>query len=70
MNETTSVGEDFPKQQARVRTIRGHAAEIGPAGQFLVMACDQVLKDAEEAAISGDVVRMLRVYKRLREFKE
>jgi len=25
-----SVGEDFPQQQARVRTIQQHAREIGP----------------------------------------
>ncbi len=67
---TTTVGEDFPVQQARVRTIRGHAAEIGPSGGFLVAMCDQALKEAEEAAISGDVVRILTAYKRLQEFQE
>jgi hypothetical protein len=67
---TTSVGEDLPVQQERVRVIRGHAAEIGPSGQFLVALCDQALKDAEEAAISGDVVRILSAYKRLTEFEE
>jgi hypothetical protein len=66
----TSVGEDFPVQQARVRVIQQHAREIGPAGSFLVAICEQALREAEAAAISGDVVRIVRAYNDLKEFRE
>jgi hypothetical protein len=70
MTETTTVGDDFPVQQARVREIQQHAREIGPAGTFLVMMCEQALREAEAAAMSGDPVRVLRAYAALKEFKE
>ena len=30
----TTLGEELPKEQARVREILGHYKEIGPAGMF------------------------------------
>lgn len=65
-----SVGEDFPEQQRRVRMIQQHAREIGPPGMFLVAMCEQALREAEQAAISGDPVRILAAYKELTEFQE
>lgn len=65
-----SVGEDFPKQQARVRMIQQHAREIGPPGAFLVWACEEALGRAEKAAISGDIVEILKSYQELKEFQE
>lgn len=67
---TNTVGEDFPRQQARVREIQQHAREIGPSGQFLVSMCEQALKRAEAAAISGDIVEIVQSYKELKEFQE
>lgn len=67
---STSVGEDFPNQQARVREIKRHAMEIGPAGGFLVAMCEMALRRADEAAISGDLVRIIASYKELTEFEE
>jgi hypothetical protein len=66
----TTVGDDFPRQQARVRRIQQCARDIGPEGQFLVMLTDQSLREAEAAAISGDLPRILRAYEDLRSFKE
>lgn len=65
-----TVGDDFPKQQARVRKIQQSAREIGPPGMFLVAMCEQALREAEAAAISGDLPRILRAYAELKEFKE
>jgi hypothetical protein len=65
-----TVGDDYPRQQARVRMIRDHAQEIGPAGAFLVAICDDVLRRADAAAIGGDVVAIMRVYQEMREMKE
>lgn len=67
---TNTVGDDFPRQQGRVRGIRDAAKSIGPAGSFLVAVCDDVLRRAEAAAMSGDIVTILRVYQEMREMQE
>lgn len=66
----TSVGEDLPVQQARVRQLIQYGREIGPAGAFYVMVCEQALARAEKAAISGDPVEILAAYQELREIEE
>jgi len=67
--DPSTVGDDFPKQQARVREIQQSAREIGPAGAFLVAMCEKALREAEAAAISGDIARILRAYAELKEFQ-
>lgn len=64
-----SVGEDMPKQQARVREVLGHYREIGPAGAFGAAMIEQALREADEAMASGDVVRIVRAYKALTEIE-
>ena len=66
---TTSVGEDFPKQQKRCRELLEQYKAIGPAGQFAYSMISQALGRAEQAAISGDVVAILRSYQELRGFE-
>ena len=65
-----TVGDDYPVQQARVRRIQQYARDLGPGGQYLVVLTEMALKEAEEAAISSDIVRILRAYQQLKEFKE
>ena len=65
-----SLAEEFPKEQARVRMIQQHAKEIGPAGAFLVAMTEASLRRADEAAMSGDAVAMIRAYQDLKDFKE
>jgi len=60
-----SLGEAFPREQARVREILGYYKEIGPAGAFGVALIEDILRRADRAAISGDVVEMIRVYKEM-----
>lgn len=67
---TTTVGDDFPKQQARVRQCLQRGREIGPEGFFYVMVCEEALREADEAAISGDIVRILAAYQKLKDIKE
>ena len=62
----SSVGEDFPKEQARVRNLLGQYREIGPAGTFGAIMIEQVLRRADDAAISGDVIAVLRSYEELK----
>ena len=65
-----SIGDDFPKEQARAREILGVYKEIGPPGQFGAMMIEQVLARADKAALSGDVVEIVKSYKELIEIKE
>lgn len=66
----SSLGEQYPKEQARVRTILGHYKEIGPAGAFGAAWIGDVLRRADEAAISGDVVAMVRAYQEMQAVEE
>lgn len=63
----STLGDDLPKEQARVREILGLYREIGPAGVFGAAMIEQSLQKADKAVMSGDVVAMLAAYKELRE---
>lgn len=63
-----SVGEEFPKEQARVRELLGEYKAIGSDGAIGAMLIEQALQRADEAAISGDVVAILRSYQELKDF--
>jgi len=65
-----SLGEELPKEMARVRTVLGHYKEIGSAGIFGAMMIEQALQRADQAAISGDVVAMIRCYEELKSFSD
>ncbi len=62
----SSVGQEFPKQQARCRALLEQYTSIGPAGQFGHLMISQVLERADQAAISGDVVAMLRSFEEMK----
>lgn len=65
-----TVGDDFPKQQARMRECLQAGLDIGPAGRFYVAVCREILARADEAAISGDINLILRSYTEMKEFHE
>jgi hypothetical protein len=62
-----SLAEALPREQARVREILGHYKEIGPAGVFGAAFIEADLREADQAVMSGDVVRMIRAYEKLKE---
>ena len=64
-----TLGENLPKEQARVRKVLGYYKEIGPNGMIGAHMIEQDLKLADEAIISGDVVSMIRAYETLRGIK-
>lgn len=66
----TSVGEEFPLEQARVRECLERGLALGPPAAFYVMVCRQALANAERAAMSGDPVAILAAYKELSEISE
>lgn len=63
MNKTTSVGEDFPKEQARCREVLAQYKELGPSGVLGGVLIEATLCEADAAMASGDIVRILRAYK-------
>lgn len=67
---SSSVGEDFPRQQARVRKCLAQYRSLdgmpGVNVSFAIAALEQVLRRADEAAISGDVIAILRSYEELK----
>jgi len=61
-----SVGEDFPKQQERVRhLIDEYRALPNGAGVPGAIILDDVLRRAAEAQSSGDVVQIVCMYQEL-----
>lgn len=62
----TSVGEQFPLEQARVRELLTQYKAIGPAGAFGAAMIEQALRRADQATISGDVLAILRSYEELK----
>lgn len=67
--QPTSVGEDFPHQQERLRELMQEYRDLGPAGTFGLMMLQQVAKRADEAMASGNVVRILSSYQEMKECK-
>ena len=64
---TKSLGEDYPNEQERCRKLLSEYRELGYTGSFGHAAISIILREADEAVISGDVVRMLRAYQAMRE---
>lgn len=65
----SSIGEDYPKEQARLRELLPLYRGIGPAGIFGATMIEMTLQRADQAAISGDLVAMLRCYQEMREIE-
>jgi hypothetical protein len=63
---TTSLADALPKEQARVREILGHYKDLGPVGMFGAAFIEADLREADAAVMSGDIVRMLRAYEKLK----
>lgn len=66
----STLGDELPKEQARVRELMRLCQEIGPAGRFAVLMMEAALREADKAVMSGDIAEMLRAYNDLKGFKE
>lgn len=66
----TTLGEEYPKQQERVRTILGYYKEIGPAGKFGQLMIEDLLRRADKASIEQDLPAMIRIFREMEEVKE
>lgn len=63
----SSVGEDFPRQEERVRKLWGAYVKMGAKGSAAAGALDEVLCNAARAQSSGDLVQILKAYGELTE---
>ena len=69
MNETTSLGEALPKEQARCRKLILQCKSIGPECDPLAHLIEIALQITDKAVIVNDVVAMLKSYEELKGFK-
>lgn len=65
----TTLAQALPQEQARVREILGHYKELGPVGMFGAAMIEIDLREADAAVMSGDVVRMIQAYEKLKQVK-
>jgi len=65
-----SLGEELPKEQARVRElIRQYRDPImNGAGEIAARMMEASLQNADRAVMSGDVVSMIQAYEDLKGF--
>ena len=66
MTDIRTLGDELPKQQARVRELIGHYKAIGTPGVIGAAILEQVLKRADKAVISGNVEEMIVSYNELK----
>lgn len=64
-----NLAEALPQECARVREVLGFYKAIGPAGMVGAAFIEQDLREADRAMVSGDVVAMIRAYKKLKEIE-
>ena len=62
-----TVGDAFPKEQARVRELLQQYIALGDVGKFGALMLNLALERADKAAISGDIVEILRSYQELKD---
>ena len=69
-DEPTSLGHELPKEMARVRdVVMPQYAAIGPSAAFALAFMRQDLDAAAKALAEGDVIAMIRVYQKLKEYE-
>ncbi len=66
---TETLADALPKEMARVRTVLGYYKELGPVGSIGAAFIEQDLREADQAVMSGDLVRMIQSLKTLRGVK-
>jgi hypothetical protein len=62
-----TLGDAFPREQQRLRDLIKIYRDLPDGvGTFGAIMIEQVLKEADAAAISGDVVRMLIAFEKMK----
>jgi len=67
---TTTLGEAYPLEQTRLRRLIEQYRDVGKLPgvncTFAIIAIEDVQRRADEAAISGDVVAMVRLFQEMK----
>lgn len=67
MTDTKTLGDELPKEMARIRDeVLPCYIEIGAAGAFAATGMRRDLDAASKAMIDGDLVGMIRAYESLK----
>ena len=64
-----SLGDAYPKQQARCRDLLIQYIEIGPPGTFGRMLLEDLMRRADLAVMAQDLPAMIGIYKEMENFK-
>jgi hypothetical protein len=66
-----TLGEALPKEMARVREliIQYRDPELKGAGDLAAMLMEQDLQIADKEVIAGDIVGMVAIYQKLKEWE-
>lgn len=57
-----SLASAYPAEQQRLRDLLARYRAQGEAGMFGAMNLENLLRKADRAAVSGDVIEMLEVF--------
>ncbi len=63
----SSLGKDFPVEQARVRELLTTYQELGSVGYFGARQIEAVLQRPDKAAVSGDLPEMISAYQAMKD---
>ena len=66
----SSLAVEYPKAQERLRAVLEQYQAIGVPGSFGAFQIKDTLKRADQAAVSGDMVAMVRLYAEMEEYKK
>lgn len=65
----SSLGEEFPKQQARLRELLKTYQSLGAVGKFGATVIENCLQRADKAAMEQDIYKMMSIYKEMENFE-
>lgn len=65
----SSLGEEFPREQARLRELLVQYRSMGSAGAFGAAFIEQTLKHADRAVMENDLPAMIWLYQEMKEYK-
>jgi len=62
----STLGDEYPKEQARCRELVRAYRELGPTGRIGALMIEETLRRADEAAAHGDVVAMIGLFQEMK----
>jgi len=60
-----TLGDAYPREQARCRELLAVYRDLGPIGAFGAAMIERTLAEADKAATAGDVAEMVRAFREM-----